>query len=348
MSRLPRPLRSLPFLALAAAVFALCLRPEREVGADFPLPLGEDAAQAAAPLPLLAFERRTDILQGRLLTADGAPLDSALIFAEAGRRPAWCRSAANGDYRLTELLAPPWELTIIAPGHENRRLTVEDAAAGAVLHPGAPLPEPAELPAASLAPLRGRVLPAAPGDDLDGYELALLPTAAADTFGAPFALRWPLESDGAFELPELQAGAYRILVLPPWARGGSWPDLTQPLDSAPRTIEHPHAAEEDLILPIAAGEIRGRILGSEQGQLAGAMVTVRRDNPEQQTEPARVVPTRHWPPVATEADGSFRIRDLPAGTYRIELRAGAGSEEQVVAVRERAVLTVDFDPVSIR
>ncbi|MDP6954842.1 MAG: carboxypeptidase-like regulatory domain-containing protein, partial [Planctomycetota bacterium] len=83
-----------------------------------------------------------------------------------------------------------------------------------------------------------------------------------------------------------------------------------------------------------------RILGRGQGQLAGALVTARQHGP--------LEPARHWPPVATEDDGSFRLRDLPPGEYSLRLRAGQGSEEQVVRVRERAVLTVDFDPVATR
>ncbi|MDP6838792.1 MAG: carboxypeptidase-like regulatory domain-containing protein, partial [Planctomycetota bacterium] len=300
------------------------------------------AVAAATPLAPVSFQVRHEVLAGRLLTPAGEPVDSALIFAEGGRRPSWCRSDQQGHYRLTDLLPPPWELTIIAPGFENRRLTVTEAAdqTGLVLNPGPPLPEPAQVPETATSTLRGRILAAAPEDDLAGFELALLPTAGADTFGAPFTRRQRLGSDGTFELVELRAGTYRVLVLPPWARGGSWPDLTRPLDLEPRTFTHPDPTAEELMLPIVAGEIRGRILGRGQGQLAGALVTARQHGP--------LEPARHWPPVATEDDGSFRLRDLPPGEYSLRLRAGQGSEEQVVRVRERAVLTVDFDPVATR
>jgi hypothetical protein len=332
----PRPLQFLPFLALATAVFVLFFNPEREVGATFSM----DAEIPKDPIPPLSFPHRAGILEGRVQSADGAPVADALVFVDAGDRPAWCRSGPDGAYRLTNLTPPPWEITLVAPGHVNARITVASHAEGAILHPGEPLPEPATIPEAAISPLRGRVLAAAPEDDLSGYEIALMPTATADTFGAPFPLRHTLGPDGSFEIPAARAGTYHLLVLPPWARGGGWPDLTRPLDAEPGLFEHPVGGEQELLLPLVAGEVRGRILGAGQGHLAGALVTVRWE--------ADGAAARHWPPVATEEDGTFRIRDLPPGSYRVTLRAGEGGEEQIVEVRERSILKVDFDPVGAR
>jgi len=112
-------------------------------------------------------------------------------------------------------------------------------------------------------------------------------------------------------------------VLPPWARGGTWPVLARGACTA-------HAGgAATLELALAVGELAGE-LGEPSGRpLVGALVAV-------STLDARdpVGGPQLWPPLVTDTAGKFRVELLPPGRYRVHLRAGAAARDVEVTVAE--------------
>jgi hypothetical protein len=118
-------------------------------------------------------------------------------------------------------------------------------------------------------------------------------------------------------------------VLPPWARGGSGPNLRPP---GRRTYRH-GAEGSELVLPVERGSIRGVVEG-EEGVLEGAMVRVAIES-----EGAE----RVWPPVQSDVEGKFRVGDLPVEhVYTVTVRAGDGRGRTSVFVE-----SLPADPIRI-
>jgi len=50
-----------------------------------------------------------------------------------------------------------------------------------------------------------------------------------------------------------------------------------------------------------------------------------------------------WPPTTTASDGSYAIRDLPAGTYVLQMLHGTSQEQRTIELKAQETLQVDFD-----
>jgi hypothetical protein len=231
------------------------------------------------------------------------------------------------------------------------------------------MPPPIESPPAPLrvarSTLEGRVESARPGDPLDRYEVLLAPVAAPSEPGAAVPRRAPTDAEGRFRFEDLAHGAYRALLLPAWARGGTWPDLAATgLDAPSIPLLHPRvpsgddtdaegAGRDEWVLRDRSGAVRCRVLGPapDGGYLTveGALLVLRAD--PSGSRPAGTRPdgeslagaTRLWPPGSTDADGVATIEDVPAGRYTLTLTAGGFRSETGVEVRPETFTEQDVD-----
>lgn len=279
-------------------------------------------------------------LRGRVVDAGGQAVEDIALCGQSGERPVWAFSDAEGAFRLDGLDDSPIELVALGWGF---RPSVHHAAPGpeavTITLPERQTPLP-DLPEPSSAPLAGVVLPTVPGGWLDGegYEVVLLPARPASTLQGAIPRRTRTNSSGAFRFDALAEGEYVAVVLPAWARGGTWPDL-----AAAASRELVHAAPEEgtarVELTLATGAIEGRVLGTGGPPVEGALVLLADGDR----------PGRLWPPQTSGPEGRFRIRDLPPGPYRVTVRAGEGALEDLpLVVRPGEVRVMDLPELDVR
>ena len=338
--------RELVFLALVFGAFAAGMVRER-ARTDEPL----QTYAAPVPVELAPLESPYGELElaGTVVTASGDPAPDVLISLEeaefgAGRLapgPAqplhWTYTDDDGRFHLARLSAGSFRAVLVTPAAPPTTIPLELPAAEEVRWQlSEPLPPLPVLPELLRTRLGGRVL--APvgleGTALEGLEVVLRPAESAPLSGA-VVRRAVCDGEGRFQFEELALEPYRVEVLPPWARGGSWPVLaTLPLDG----LEPTESSECSITLQ--CGEISGELRDAEGRSLEGALVKLW--PAEEGTSPKRL-----WPPTATDASGAFVVRDLPVGRYRLRLRAGAAEHELEADVRagERTVLALpSLDP----
>jgi hypothetical protein len=300
--------------------------------------------QIAAPprAALAALERppARRALSGRVVDADGEPLEEALVVLTVGEAVRWTYTDSDGGFRLDGVRSGDWSVSVVARDHAPTTvvLRTNEPEVFRELRLGERRPAPPALPSVARSPLRGSVASRFE-DALEGLEVELLPTLPLHEFGGPLPRRVAVDADGSFEVPDLAAGEYRVQVLPAWARGGSWPDLARPLGTPLERVHVLRAGGDGTVEIVLAHGAVGGVLTDDDGlALEGALVLVA---PEGEA-------TRLWPPATTAEDGSFEVRDLPAGSYRIHARAGAALVERSVTVAAGEVLAVDFAPLATR
>lgn len=275
------------------------------------------------PLPTLA-ERPPGgpTLSGVALDQQGRPVGDVLVYLRAAGVPMWSTTDAEGRFQIAwpvlaeDASAPsePIEVVVAAWGYPPTTASVEFGAAQVELR----LPQPEEptprVGAIESAPLKGRVACSLAEDTPLGCEVWLEPLHPVSDVGVAVTRRARCAPDGSFELADLHCGSYRAHVLPSWAAGGTWPDL---LSSAQSALEHASGADSELALKLAAGALRGSVLDYDGRPLEGALVLLcDADRPE-----------RWWPPRVANAEGTFRIADLPAGNYKLMVSAGEARRE---------------------
>lgn len=324
-----RPLHLIPLsgLAVVLVVAGLALRDAPPVEAEFGAP------PARTDLPAPELESGEAALRGRLLGADGSPVEGATLVVVQGGRPLWTFTSGDGTFRLEEVRPGPLRLAAHAPGHMPRTFEASAGDAPVVLRMSDTLSDPPRLPDPEPADLEGRIV--APGQDLAGCEVALLPTAAPTEPGTGVPRRTICETGGRFRFEALTPARYELLLLPPWAVGATWPDLLTPLSAPPLRIEHP--SREELRLPLGTGTIEGRTFDEGGRPLVGALV-VATPNPESPETTAR----RHVPPTRTDGEGTFRLELLPPGLYTVTLTAGEDRRRAEVEVVAGGVSDPDF------
>jgi len=282
-------------------------------------------------------------LSGTVHDQEGRPAGDVLVYLRAAGVPMWTTSDAEGRFELawpalergTEAPALPIEIVIAAWGYPP---TTESVSFGAE-HIAITLPAPEEptphVAAVESATLKGRVACALGEDSPLGAEVWIEPVDPGSALALAVTRRARCAQDGAFEIADLQYGSYRLHVLPGWAAGGSWPDLLDPAQSA---LEH-GAQTGVLALRLVAGAVHGAALDYDARPLEGALVLLSdADRPE-----------RWWPPRVSNADGAFRIADLPTGNYTVVVSAGEARRQVTpVAVAAGSDVELALPPLSPR
>ena len=326
----PRARTLLPAAGLIAlaVVAAQALRPSP------PLPLSLAEAPASDRLTAPELDLGQAVLAGVVVDDLGLPVSGATLVTERAGRPIWTESDERGRFELRELDPGPVQLSIV---HDDFGALERIALAGGgpvELGLGARLVPPPTVALTPRAPLAGRVLLRTAGN-LEGFELAFLPVAPADRVGSGIPRRIGLDATGEFRLEALHEGEYEVALLPPWARGGTWPDLLRGWEAPAVRWTHvaatPEGEPRTLELVCVAGEIAGRVLSPDgERALGGAMITA----VPALDEGASPAPARILPPVRSDAQGQFRIPMLPPGPYTVTLIAGSDRRQAEVRVPE--------------
>jgi hypothetical protein len=296
---------------------------------------GEVAVPSFASLPPLELPARKRILEGLVVTSGERPVADALVWLRAGDEPAWGFTDASGHFRIGPLPPGPWQASIVARGYVPERQEIADQDGPRTIVIGAPLPPPPRIAPLERGDLAGRIV-APLGGELAGHAILLTPVLPLETIGGPVPRVAECDGEGRFVFDALIRGEYEVAVLPPWARGGSWPDLLRGLDAPPRRTRY-DAGSGELELALESGEIEGRLLASDGEPLEGALVLL---SPKGDL-------SRPWPPISTGADGTFVARDLPPGNYAIQVRAGAASAQVQVTLGARERRQASFEPLAI-
>lgn len=268
-------------------------------------------------------------LMGTVLSSEGHVVPDALVFTGTGELLTWDYSDADGQFSLEALHAGQVTVRVIGDGHEPQDFIRAAPLLDAKLTLSNTLPGPASLPALEKLAVTGSITPPRADWGLDGYELWLEPLRPSHEFGAPISARATVQADRSISFDELLAGSYRPHLLPPWARGGTWPNL---LDSETSLISIGRTEEAQFRLTMTAGEIEGIITDEEGAPVKGALVKLR---PEGELD-------RVWPPTRADDLGRYALRDLPVGTYRLESNAGDRSAELIIQVNDSSISRADL------
>jgi len=322
---------------------------------DVPLNFPFIEPPARAPLPEPELELGEAVLEGRLVGGEReTPLEQALVSVMDGPRLLWTFTDEEGRFRLEQMAPGECEVSVLARDYPPAVRSVVAGSGPVVLHLPARHGEPPLVRDIERSDLVGTVSVPGEASGLGGFELAFLPDREPNLPGASVPVRLRLDASGGFVARELAHGTYRVLLLPDWARGGSWPDLLAASGGEPFIVVHPRAqSAEPLALPARSGVIRGVVTerhdtpgaaGVRVGFVEGAMVIVQALAAER-APPASV---RVWPPAMTDVTGAFEIRHLPPGRYRLIVRSGAGRIEQAVTVRPQSIITVDLPTLGER
>ncbi len=264
----------------------------------------------------------TRVLNGRVLV-DGAGVAGAAVYVRDGNRPLWAHTAEDGKFQISGLSEAALKLDVMRWGFDPESFEVAAGVNDIRIELTKRMEPAPQLPVVLRAPLVGELL--APLDaSLEGYEVSLRPARPADQLGPEIARRTVADAEGKFLFEDLAAGDYALEVRPPWAAGGSWPELV-----APRTrFLHHSAAGGELSFELSFGALEGTVVDDRANPIGGALVVLER---RRDANGAPVPPGRLWPAATTATDGSFRFDDLPPGTYTLDLRAGDGIRTGVPA-----------------
>lgn len=333
------------FLILLALLGWVALRTD----APLNFPFTEPPKQA--PLPEPEFEVGTAVLEGVLLGDREAPVEQALVSVMDGPRLLWTFTDEEGRFRITGMSPGRREVSLLARDYPPITRDVVVGSNPVVLSMPDPHGEPPLVRNIERTDLAGTV--SLPGDEagLEGFEIAFLPDRDPARPGAAVPARFRLDASGGFVARELAHGTYHVLLLPEWARSGSWPDLLSGVGGEPFALVHPREQSgEPLALEARSGVIRGVVTdgrgpaGASVEFVEGAMVIVQTvAEPSPEPGSARV-----WPPAMTGATGAFEIRHLPPGRYRVIVHSGDSRIEQEVTVRPRSIMDVDLPSLGDR
>ena len=321
-------LRILPLLALLTLITALAARNSRPFAwSAAPVEVGEPAS-----LPPLRDALETVELAGSVSGPTGQPIAEAIVLLDTPE-PRWAYTDSGGRFRIVRVPLGPQRVSVWARKHATQGFEVFAPASDLDLMLETSFNELPRFPVLETSPLAGEVVPSIVGRGLAGFEVLLLPAHPVSRFGEPVPRRATVGADRSFRFEDLIHGEYRVVVLPPWAVGGDWPNLCAPQS---RRLVHARAGSANgPRLELAGGEIRGTITDLKGRFLEGALCLLSVD----------ALPERVWPAVKTAADGSFLIGDLPPEVYRLEVRAGSGSLSITVEVPPGATVEAELPPI---
>ncbi len=310
-----------------------------------------DKVVLAAP-PNPAFEELVpptgeEYVFGRVLDVVGAPVEDAEVLLSSSRAETteaaplfWAMTDDEGEFSLDDVRPGTYTATVVRPDRRPEQFQVDVPTEGAlVLRLALEAPGPVDpLPDFDRVDVTGRVLvpsthPRAGTLSTQGYEVWVVPEEEDPLeLTGVMKRRVTVDETGGFALPGLVAGRYELRLLPPWARGGSWPVLaTADLVATPDAGDAPR-------LVLRSAEISGALRDLASRPIQGALVELW----------PRDVPHRRWPLATTDARGEFRLTDLPPGTYVVELRAGGARLERTVQVGAEARERLQLEPVDPR
>ncbi len=320
----------IPLLALVAMaiVLALASRDAPPLAADF----GRPPQEHELPTPELDLGEAE--LVGTVYGADGKPVEGASLFVVQRGRPLWTFTDRHGAFVLGGLREGPVEVSVHAPEQMATTIATRVGVGPVSLRLTEPIPQDFHLPDPEPSDLTGWIV--ADGRDLGGFEVALTPTRPADLPGSGIPRRTICDGEGHFQFDALTPGDYQVILLPPWARGGSWPDLLGGLNGPPIRFSHPLSGP--LQIPLGSGSVAGTAFDQAHGEvLSGALVVAL-----PLTGSGEALASGRFPPVRTDAGGAYRLDPLPAGRYRVILTAGEEVREREVEVRPRETTDPGF------
>jgi len=321
---------ALPWAGLALLLGLATFRGLRREGLklpDFPRPPRVEFAPEV-------YATGAESLRGTVVDDTNRPVAEALVMADLNGELVWDYTDLGGAFTLSRLPDAELRVTVVARKYTSAVRMVRPPRGDLRIDLGPQVEPPPHLPEIGEGELEGSLNAAITGRGLLDYEVQLVPVQPPEELGAPIPVRARVGADRTFRFPALLHGEYRIRVLPPWARGGSWPNLAAPEDAP--FVHGP--ATERLEVTIHAGEIAGRLIDLEGQFVEGALVRVA----------AVDAPGRPWPPLQTDETGAFSVRDLPPGRYRLQVDAGESSLDEVIDVLARVTAEVDLDPLELR
>jgi hypothetical protein len=270
---------------------------------------------------------------GRITSEAGEPIAEVLVMAEVDGQLVWDYSDAEGRFKLTQLPTGPLELTLLRRMMEPQTFQGNVPSTDMEFVMRAPLAPVPTLPAIGQSHMDGEVLNSIPERGLLGYEVQLIPVEAPQVIGAPIPARTRVGADRRFHFDNLMHGQYSVRLLPPWAVGGTWPNL---IDTQQAFFEHGPATKNP-VFSTACGEISGRLIDREGQEVEGALIRV-----------APVDRAEHpWAPLPSNDHGQFLVSDLPPGSYRLQIDAGGDEYNQVIEVTRGVTSRVDVRPLEI-
>ena len=347
-------LRIVPSLSLGLVLGALTISTCSDPPVDFPYtepPEGEPPPPVELPLGEVTFH-------GRVVDAEGQPIDGAGVSIDQRGRPFYAWTDANGRFTLSEVWPESVRVRVIALGFMATALDGTDLTGTSADAPRELVltrrisepPRPAEM---RLADLEGLVrLPEGASPAPEGsYELLLVPTSAPTDPGRGFPRRAPVAPGGEFRIDLLHEGTYRAVLLAPEDRGGRGPDLLAGTDGAPRIVEHAAGSElGGLELVATAGRVRGRVSGAANADdleadppaVRGALLRAERILGETSDGRPRVDRST-FRAARSDKEGRFELSDLAPGPYLVTMVAGRRHEERRIEIPERGEVVLEFE-----
>lgn len=310
---------------------------------------------ALAPaLPPLATSGGELALRGSVHHAGGGPAADVFVTLvrsaddHAESEPLYhAYTGPDGRFELARLAAGRYTAVLVHESAPPRTLALElplpgDGGADEVRWELAPALRPLELlPAIERGAVAGSVtLPSALADgfpDRAGFEVALVPADGTHPLAGAAERRVTTDAEGRFALDGIVAAAYRVEVLPPWARGGSWPVVAR----GTTRVEPGGRAELALVLEV--GALEGELAEPNGTPLAGALVAVSGLDALDAVGGPQL-----WPPESSDDTGRWHVALLPPGRYRVHLRAGAAVFDDEVRVELGAVTRLPSRRMDVR
>lgn len=311
-----------PILGLAAVGLAMLVH-EPRTPRTIPIQLTPPAQTELAEIPLPA---RVRSVEGRVVDADDVAQAGALIWLLSGDEPRWTNTGEDGSFRLAGLQRGPWDARVVAEDHRPFPFVLAESNNAIVVR----LPDSRRVAPVVVPLVRARLLGTLIGtadQELEGAEIVLNPTLPPEAIDSPLPRRTQADATGRFAFEQLVVGEYKVSVIPGWASGGSWPDLSRGSDEpASRLFVHRADGSASLTIDLVAGAAAGSLVDAEGRSIEGALVVLapigRADRP--------------WPPAATDASGAFEFRGLPPGLYELDARAGNTHFARQFEVRPRS------------
>ena len=266
-------------------------------------------------------------IRGRVVAkSDGAPIEGADVWARtvggaARSKTGWSTdtSGRDGGYELVGLRPGAYRLEVttdkgLAPA-DGYRVTI---AANAVVEQ--------DLAVEDGGTVQGTIA------DADGK-----PVAGVAVHARAQTSRWTwsgedIKSDdaGAFTIPSLRAGEYRIAAQRGWSAELRKPGTTDDAQQGEKaTVRAGQVTTVRLVVETQSGTIKGTVVDAGGTPVADAFVTAARESDAAGARNSSVANTRwSWDdkPVLTSTEGAFALTKLSPGTYTVRAYRRGGGE----------------------